>query len=101
MAIIPPLALILVVLGSIFAGHRHANGILRPGRHRRHRAVLIYRQFSFRMVWESSLETVKVTAMVFAILLGATAFSMAFTYTGGDWIVEDFDAASRARNGAS
>jgi TRAP-type mannitol/chloroaromatic compound transport system permease large subunit len=42
------------------------------------------------MVWESSLETVKITAMVFAILIGATAFSMVFTYTGGDWIVEDF-----------
>jgi TRAP-type mannitol/chloroaromatic compound transport system permease large subunit len=32
---------------------------------------------------------VKVTAMVFAILLGATAFSMAFSYTGGDYIVEE------------
>jgi TRAP-type mannitol/chloroaromatic compound transport system permease large subunit len=28
--------------------------------------------------------------MVFAILIGATAFSMVFTYTGGDWIVEEF-----------
>ena len=27
--------------------------------------------------------------MVFAILLGATAFSMAFSYTGGDYIVEE------------
>jgi TRAP-type mannitol/chloroaromatic compound transport system permease large subunit len=28
--------------------------------------------------------------MVFAILLGATAFSMAFSYTGGDEVVEAF-----------
>jgi TRAP-type mannitol/chloroaromatic compound transport system permease large subunit len=28
--------------------------------------------------------------MVFAILIGATAFSMVFTYTGGDWIIEEF-----------
>jgi len=49
-----------------------------------------YGRFSVRMVWESSLETVKITAMVFAILIGATAFSMVFTYTGGDWIVEEF-----------
>jgi len=41
------------------------------------------------MVLDSASETVKVTAMVFAILLGATAFSMAFTYTGGDYIVEE------------
>jgi TRAP-type mannitol/chloroaromatic compound transport system permease large subunit len=42
------------------------------------------------MVWESSLETVKITAMVFAILIGATAFSLVFTYTGGDAVVHDF-----------
>jgi TRAP-type mannitol/chloroaromatic compound transport system permease large subunit len=42
------------------------------------------------MVYEASKETVKVTAMVFAILLGATAFSMAFTYTGGDYLVEEW-----------
>ncbi|OEE78488.1 hypothetical protein A1OQ_21770 [Enterovibrio norvegicus FF-162] len=28
--------------------------------------------------------------MVFGILLGATAFSMAFTYTGGDYLVEEW-----------
>ena len=50
----------------------------------------LYGRFSIRMIWESSLETVKITAMVFAILIGATAFSMVFTYTGGDWIVEEF-----------
>ncbi|MDW1988537.1 TRAP transporter large permease subunit, partial [Vibrio sp. 811] len=42
------------------------------------------------MVYDASKETVKVTAMVFAILLGATAFSMAFTYTGGDYLVEEW-----------
>jgi TRAP-type mannitol/chloroaromatic compound transport system permease large subunit len=39
---------------------------------------------------ESSMETVKITAMVFAILIGATAFSMVFTYTGGDLLIENF-----------
>ena len=42
------------------------------------------------MVWNSALETVKITSMVFAILVGATAFSMVFTYTGGDYLIEDF-----------
>ena len=42
------------------------------------------------MIWDSSLETVKISAMVFAILIGATVFSMVFTYTGGDLIIEDF-----------
>jgi TRAP-type mannitol/chloroaromatic compound transport system permease large subunit len=42
------------------------------------------------MLQETSTETVKVTAMVFAILVGATAFSMVFTYSGGDTMVEEF-----------
>ena len=45
---------------------------------------------AFKLLMESSLETVKVSAMVFGILVGATAFSMVFTYTGGDTIVEEF-----------
>jgi TRAP-type mannitol/chloroaromatic compound transport system permease large subunit len=35
---------------------------------------------SWKMLQETSTETIKVTAMVFAILVGATAFSMVFTY---------------------
>ena len=42
------------------------------------------------MVWESAKETVNVTAMVFAILIGATAFSMTFSYSGGDMILEEW-----------
>jgi tripartite ATP-independent transporter DctM subunit len=89
-AIIPPLLLIVVVLGSIFAGiatptESSALGVVG--------AILLaffYGKFSWKMLYESCLATVKITAMVFAILLGATAFSMAFTYTGGDILVEEF-----------
>jgi TRAP-type mannitol/chloroaromatic compound transport system permease large subunit len=42
------------------------------------------------MVMSASKETVKVTSMVFAVLIGATAFSMICTYSGGDTIVEEF-----------
>jgi TRAP-type mannitol/chloroaromatic compound transport system permease large subunit len=42
------------------------------------------------MVKEAALESVKITSMVFAILIGATAFSMVFSYTGGEEIVEEF-----------
>ncbi|MFW1676932.1 TRAP transporter large permease [Pontibacter sp. JAM-7] len=88
-AIIPPLALILVVLGSIFAGIATPTESSALGGVGALVLALLYRQFSWKMVMESATETVKVTAMVFAILLGATAFSMAFTYTGGDYIVEE------------
>ena len=51
---------------------------------------MLYRKFSWQLLYDSALETAKITAMVFAILLGATAFSMAFSYTGGDIVVEEF-----------
>lgn len=89
-AIVPPLALIVVVLGSIFAGIATPTESAALGGAGAIVLALLYRQFSWALLYESSKETVKVTAMVFAILLGATAFSMAFTYTGGDYLVEEW-----------
>jgi len=88
-AILPPLILMLVVLGSIFTGIATPTESSALGGIGALVLALMYRQFSWSMLFASSLETVKITAMVFAILLGATAFSMAFTYTGGDTIVEE------------
>jgi tripartite ATP-independent transporter DctM subunit len=88
-AILPPLILMLVVLGSIFAGIATPTESSALGGVGAIILALLYRQFSWEMLFDSSLETVKITSMVFAILLGATAFSMAFTYTGGDVIVEE------------
>lgn len=89
-AIVPPLALILVVLGSIFAGIATPTESSALGGVGALFLALIYRQFSWKMVFDAATETVKVSAMVFAILLGATAFSMAFSYTGGEEIVEHY-----------
>lgn len=89
MAIVPTLALILVVLGSIFAGIATPTESSALGCVGAVLLVLLYRKCSFTMLFESAKSTVKVSAMVFAILIGATAFSMAFTYSGGDAIVEE------------
>ncbi|WP_417598555.1 TRAP transporter large permease [Oceanospirillum sp.] len=88
-AIVPPLALILVVLGSIFGGIATPTESAALGGAGAVVLAFFYKQFSWKMVFDSSIETVKVTAMVFAILLGATAFSMAFSYTGGEEVVEE------------
>jgi len=90
LAILPPMALIMVVLGSIFAGIATPTESSALGGVGAILLALLYGQFSWRMVWESSKDTVIVTAMVFAILLGATAFSMTFSYSGGDAIVEEW-----------
>ena len=90
LAIIPPLALIVVVLGSIFTGIATPTESSALGGVGALILAILYRQFSFQMVWDASKDTVKVTAMVFAILIGATAFSMVFSYTGGDYLLEDW-----------
>ena len=87
-AVIPPLLLILVVLGSIFMGIATPTESSALGCVGAVLLALVYRKFSFPMLWESAVETVKITAMVFAVLLGASIFSMGFSYTGGEEQVE-------------
>ena len=89
-AIIPPILLIIIVLGSIFAGIATPTESSALGGIGAIILSMLYGKFSFKALFDSSKETVKITAMVFAILLGATAFSMAFVYTGGDTVVEEF-----------
>jgi len=89
-AIIPPLVLIIVVLGSIFAGIATPTESASVGSVGAIILSMMYRQFSLKMLLDSSSDTVKITAMVFAILVGATAFSMVFVYSGADEIVENF-----------
>jgi tripartite ATP-independent transporter DctM subunit len=90
LSIIPPLTLIVLVLGSIFAGIATPTESASLGALGSVLLALMYRKLSYGMVREASLETVKTTAMVFAILIGATAFSMVFIYSGADEIVENF-----------
>ncbi len=89
-AILPPLGLVFVVLGSIFAGIATPTESASVGAVGSLILAAMYKEFSFKLMIDSAKETVKITAMVFAILIGATAFSMVFIYTGADGIVEAF-----------
>jgi tripartite ATP-independent transporter DctM subunit len=88
--IVPPLLLILAVLGSIFAGIATPTESAAIGAVGAVILSIFYGSFSFGKIHEVSKETVKVTSMVFAVLIGATAFSMVFSYSGSEYIVEDF-----------
>ena len=89
-AIIPPLTLIVLVLGSIFAGIATPTESASLGALGSLILAAMYRKLDYAMVRDASLETVRTTSMVFAILVGATAFSMVFVYSGADEIVEHF-----------
>jgi tripartite ATP-independent transporter DctM subunit len=82
--IVPPLVLILTVLGSIFAGIATPTESAAIGAVGAVILSVFYGSFSFIKMHEVSKETVKVTAMVFAVLIGATAFSMVFSYSGSE-----------------
>ena len=90
LAIIPSLTLIVFVLGSIFMGIATPTESSAIGCIGAVLLAIVYKSFSINMVKEAAFESVKVTSMVFGILIGATAFSMVFTYTGGEEIVEHF-----------
>jgi len=89
-AIIPPFLLIFVVLGSIFAGVATPTESASVGAIGAIILSIMYKEFSIKLTMDSAKQTVQITAMVFAILIGATAFSMVFVYTGADSIVEEF-----------
>jgi len=93
--IIPPLLLIGVVLGSIFAGiaspsESAAIGVLGAV------ILAVYKKtFSYEMLRYASIETVKLTAMIFMILIGATAFSLVFGELGGGDMAMNFFAGDQ------
>ena len=89
-SIIPPLVLIILVLGSIFAGIATPTESASVGSIGAMILAAGYKKLSIGMVKEASLGTIKITAMVFAILIGATAFSMVFVYSGADDVTAQF-----------
>jgi len=89
-AIFPPLILIIVVLGSILGGIATPTESASVGAMGSLILALMYKKLNIKMMMDSAKETVKITAMVFAILIGATAFSLVFVYTGADILVEEF-----------
>jgi len=90
LSLIPPLTLIILVLGSIFAGIATATESASVGAIGSLILAFFYKKLNINLIKTASLEAVKTTAMVFAILIGATAFSMVFTYSGADYLVEEF-----------
>ncbi len=88
--IIPPLMLIGVVLGSIFAGIASPSESAAIGVLGAMLLALGKRNFSYEMLRYAAIETVKLTAMIFMILIGATAFSLVFNELGGGDMAMEF-----------
>ncbi len=88
-AVVPTAFLILAVLGSIFFGvatPTEASGVGAAG------AMLLAamsRRLNLRVMGNSLRQTTRTAAFIFAIFLGATAFSVVLRGLGGDQVIED------------
>ncbi len=89
-AIVPPLLLIGAVLGSIFMGIASPTESAAIGVLGAIGLATYNRAFSFELLRYATTETVKLTAMIFMILIGATAFSLVFNELGGGDMALEF-----------
>ena len=83
----PPLLLIVAVLGSILAGLATPTEAAGVGAFGALALAAGYRALSLNVLRDICQSTLKTTAMVFFILIGASVFSLVFRGYGGDALV--------------
>jgi tripartite ATP-independent transporter DctM subunit len=88
-ALVPPLLLIVAVLGSIMAGLATPTEAASVGAVGAIALAISQRRFNIAIVREVVRSTMEVTSMVFLILIGASVFSLVFRGFGGDELVAD------------
>ena len=90
---LPPVFLIVLVLGSIFAGIATPTEAAGVGAFGAIVLAAYYRNLNYEVIKEVVERTAMTTGMIFFILMGATAFSYVFRSLGGDdLIVEGIEA---------
>lgn len=87
--LLPPLALILVVLGSIFAGVATPTEAGALGAVGAIGLAAVRRRLDRSALYATGLETARLTSMVMFLLLGSTAFALVFRGLDGDLWIED------------
>ena len=87
--LLPPLLLILLVLGSILAGAATPTEAASVGAVGAIALAISQRQFNLIILREVMRTTTQVSSMVFLILIGASLFSLVFRGFGGDELVRE------------
>ncbi|MGX8791812.1 TRAP transporter large permease [Oceanobacillus sp. M60] len=88
--LVPPLILILAVLGTIYTGVATPTEASGVGAFVAFLMTIFYRKFSLKMLTEAMYETAKTTAMVLIIMIGATAFASMFLSLNGAGVIQGF-----------
>lgn len=87
-SLLPPIFLIVSVLGSIFFGIATATEAAGVGAFGSILVAALYRRVGWRTLKETAYQTLRATSMVLIILVGATAFTGTFMALGGGKMVE-------------
>ncbi len=88
-ALLPPLALIIAVLGSILGGFATPTEAASVGAVGALLLAWTRRQLRLAVLRDVVRSTMEVSSMVFLILIGASLFSLVFRGFGGDELVEE------------
>ncbi|MDF2764008.1 MAG: putative transporter, DctM subunit [Rhodospirillales bacterium] len=88
-ALLPPLLLMVAVLGSIIWGIASPTESASVGAVGAMLLAAMRRQLSLGVLVDVMRTTMKISSLVFVILLGASVFSLVFRGLGGERVVED------------
>ncbi len=88
-SLVPPLALMVAVLGSIFAGIATPTEAAGVGATGATILCILNRKFNIQVLKTVMETTVQLTSMVFIILVGAAAFGLVFRGLGGDMVIRE------------
>jgi len=88
-SLLPPLALVLAVLGSIFFGVASPTESAAVGALGAMILALLHGRLNLSNLQTALQQTTRLTSMVFLILIGATAFGLVFVGMGGDNLIFD------------
>jgi tripartite ATP-independent transporter DctM subunit len=89
LVMLPPLILIVLVLGSIFAGVATPTEAGALGAVGAVALAAVNGRLSLTALRETMDETLRLTSMVMFLLVGSTAFSLVFRGLGGDFWIEE------------
>jgi len=89
-ALIPPLLLIIAVLGSILSGAATPTEAAAVGAVGAMILAFTKKALKLSVVKEVVYSTTQVTSMIFFIFIGAAIFSLVFRGFGGDEVIEEF-----------
>ena len=89
-SLVPPMILILGVLGSIFTGIATPSEASGVGAFLAIALTACYGRFTLKGLFDAVTQTARTTTMVIIILVGATCFTGIFLGLGGGDVVEEF-----------